>query len=780
MHLVASKGKLLWTRVNKLISIVLVVGIAAGMTISVVALFQDASDVQHWTIEATRAQAQLNFESAMLWREATSPKKGVLASANALIEQTQLQVGLFARQPSQHNLAQDMNKVLRCDRLALTAFGRGDRATAIRILDFEESSELSMVNRAVAATSASQDAAARSTTMIADLEVLSMMAFAALMTVLLFRKFSFTKLNSELRAAQERASAQARFRSVVVNSSDVLVVLDHNFDILYFTPSFERTLGHTLGTLRGTSFVSLLAEEDRFMVASDLESLRPGASPAITSRWRHLDGTYRSMESSVANLLEDPNVQAIVINARDVSERLVLEEQLMRSAFHDALTGLPNRALLYERLGSALRRAKPGRYVGLIYLDLDEFKSVNDTHGHAGGDELLRGVADRLVASVGVETTVARLAGDEFAIVYENIADPAMLEVQCELLVAALHTPFHLSFGEQAVHASMGAVLSSEEEIAEDELLRRADVAMYGAKRDARRHYALFDPEMEAALLERIAIKADLKVAIDNDGLTVYYQPVVDLGSGEVVGVEALVRWIHPERGMLPPVVFVPIAEESDLIFELGHQVLRKACLQMAEWNRQRPHAPLTLNVNLSVREFEQDDLVERVAEVLTESGIDPAVLTLELTETILMTHPERLVAALEGLRSLGLRIAIDDFGTGYSSLSYLENLPVDSLKIDKSFTDHLLSDEPPVTLRTIMQLGRDLRLKIVAEGIEEARQADTLVELGCTYGQGFHFAKPLAAHELAPRILRGAGGGEPTKRFRAPAGEAVTEGDRP
>jgi diguanylate cyclase (GGDEF)-like protein/PAS domain S-box-containing protein len=780
MHLVAAQWKQLWTRLSKVISIVLVVGIAAGMTVSVVALFQQATDVQHWTIQATRAQAQLDFESAMLWREATSPKKGLLNSAGALIAQTQRQVDLFARQPSLHVLVRDMNKVLRCDRLELAAFHRGDRATAVAILDGEEATELDTVNRAVAATSASQDAAARSTTMIADLEVLSMMAFAALMTVLLFRKFSFTKLSSELRAAQERASAQARFRSVVVNSSDLLVVLDDKFDILYFTPSFERTLGHSLATLRGTSFVSLVAEEDRYVVAADLASLKPGASPAVTSRWRHVDGTYRSMESSFTNLLKDPDVRAIVINARDVTERLVLEEQLMRSAFHDALTGLPNRALLYERLGSALRRVKPDHCVGLIYLDLDDFKSVNDTHGHSAGDELLRAVGDRLVASVGAEATVARLAGDEFVIVLEEVADQVALEERCADLIHDMHTPFHLSFGELVALVSLGAAISTEEALAEDELLRRADVAMYGAKKDTRRHYALFDPEMEAALLERLAIKSDLKAAIEADALTVYYQPVVDLGSGEVVGVEALVRWIHPERGMLPPVVFVPIAEESDLIFELGHQVLRKACLQMAEWNRQRPHAPLTLNVNLSVREFEQDNLVSRVAEVLAESGIDPAVVTLELTETILMAHPERLVSTLEGLRKLGLRIAIDDFGTGYSSLSYLENLPVDSLKIDKSFTDHLLSDEPPVTLRTIVQLGRDLRLKIVAEGIEEARQADSLVALGCTYGQGFHFAKPLAAHELAPRILRGIGNDEPSKRFRVPMDDTVIEGDRP
>jgi diguanylate cyclase (GGDEF)-like protein/PAS domain S-box-containing protein len=596
---------------------------------------------------------------------------------------------------------------------------------------------------------------AHATSLTADAETLAMMAFAALMTILLFRKFSTAKISSQLRAAHERERAQARFGTLIRSSSDVLILVDATFTITYVTPSFERTLGWSNDEVIGRSLPELIDTEDQVRLLEHLDA-QPGARlTSATLRWRHKEGSVRYLESVQTNLLNAPDIGALVINARDVTERHRLETELLHSAFHDALTKIPNRVLFTERLTSALRRHSNGdAEVAILFVDLDDFKTINDTLGHAVGDELLQAVADRLQGNLPEGETVARLAGDEFAILLET-KDHAQRyrEIALELL-EVLHQPYHLTDTSCTVLASIGGAKSSDQACTTEELLKHADVAMYVAKKDQLSSFAAFDEKMQEEILDRLSLKSDLKVGIERDELTVYYQPVIDLTTEQIVGVEALVRWIHPARGFLSPLTFIPIAEESGLIVPLGRFVQLTACTQMARWNMRYPERPLTLNVNLSVRELQEPGLVQQVAWVLEQSGLDPTLLTLELTETVVMSQLDTLTNKLHRLHDLGVRIAIDDFGTGYSSLSYLESLPVDALKIDKSFTDHLLSGDPPVTLKTIVQLGNDLHLKLVAEGIEEASQASSLVDLGCALGQGFHFARPLTAHDLEAEFL--------------------------
>ena len=460
------------------------------------------------------------------------------------------------------------------------------------------------------------------------------------------------------------------------------------------------------------------------------------------------------MESVATNLLNDPDVGAIVLNARDVTDRRELGEKLVHNAFHDTLTNLPNLALFAEHLEGALSRVQAEQQAVVPFVDLDDFKNINDTLGHSAGDAALVLAADRLREVSPIGSTVARLAGDEFAVLMENLSLGFDLQRSVGDMLSQLGQPYVIGGSKLLVSASIGVAASGQGVYDAEELLRNADIAMYVAKKSGKARAAFYDPTMHDDIIDRLRLKADLGAAIERDEFLVLYQPVVALDGGEIVGVEALVRWIHPSRGMIAPLKFIPLAEENDLIVEIGRIVLTKACTQMAVWNLLRGAKQLSLNVNLSVRELIRDDLVDFVKATLDTTGLDPCCLVLEITETMLMAKLSSVAERFGELHALGVRIAIDDFGTGYSSLSYLENLPVDSIKIDKSFVDSLLKGENPVTLRTIIQLGNELKLKLVAEGIEEAMQAKSLIELGCEFGQGFHFARPLPPSEVEQLIF--------------------------
>lgn len=426
--------------------------------------------------------------------------------------------------------------------------------------------------------------------------------------------------------------------------------------------------------------------------------------------------------------------------------------EAMYQAFHDSLTGLASRALFLDRLRHGLAGAQRSKTtLGLLFIDLDRFKMVNDTLGHAAGDQLLVEVADRVRGCLRASDTAARFGGDEFAVLLQDTTVVGA-QIVADRIIEAVRAPYTISDREVFINASIGISLSDAALGDENELLRAADVAMYQAKRHGKGRHQLFEPGMHAVLMERLDLEADLRRAIDNAEFVLQYQPIVALDTGRIVTVEALVRWHHPSRGMVPPLDFIPLAEETGLILPLGQWVLEAACRQAADWQRERrTDQPLSVSVNLSARQLEQRDVAARVSHALIESGLDAACLVLEITESLLMQDREDTIATLTELRTLGIRLAIDDFGTGYSSLSYLRQFPIDILKIDKSFVDGIgAGPEASAFARAIVRLGQTLHLEMVAEGIEERAQVEELRRASCQFGQGYYFARPLPAEQIS------------------------------
>jgi diguanylate cyclase (GGDEF)-like protein len=417
-------------------------------------------------------------------------------------------------------------------------------------------------------------------------------------------------------------------------------------------------------------------------------------------------------------------------------------------ALHDALTGLPNRALLADRIEHAQQRRDP-RALALLFVDLDTFKAVNDNFGHTLGDQLLVAVSDRLRSCLRAGDTVARLGGDEFAILLESLAAPADALLVAQRLLDALAGPFVLPDRQLRCTASIGVALSMSDSIPPDDLLRNADIAMYAAKRGGRARYEVFEPELRSEVLDRIELEHGLTRALEYNEFVLHYQPVVDLGTGRVQGMEALVRWQHPHRGLLLPGEFIAVAEESGAIVPMGTWVLEEACRQTAAWNKDRGldgHEPLALSVNLSPKQLE-DGVVEVVNGALRRSGLGASSLTLEITENVIVQDSEEHLSRLQALRALGVRIAVDDFGTGYSSLSYLRRLPMDVVKIDRSFVNALTDGAEDVALvDAIVRLCRALNLDLIAEGVESHAQVEALRELGVQTAQGYEFARPASA----------------------------------
>ena len=420
----------------------------------------------------------------------------------------------------------------------------------------------------------------------------------------------------------------------------------------------------------------------------------------------------------------------------------------LHQAFHDPLTDLPNRALFVDRLEQGMRRARRSRtQLAVLFLDVDRFKIVNDSLGHAAGDELLREVGARLLTSIRPGDTAARFGGDEFAILLEDVDSREDAEHIAMRILLALRTPLPVAGRDVFVTASIG--ISMDADCAED-AIRDADLAMYRAKGQGKGRYVVFEPFMHAAVVERASLEADLQRVIERDELVLHYQPVVALETTELVGVEALVRWRHPERGLIQPDAFIPLAEETQLMGEIGRWIMIEACRQAAAWQHARP---LRLSVNLSACQLGSAGLVADVEAALAISDLAPSSLVLEITETALMRDVEQTITCLEGLKRLGILLAVDDFGTGYSSLDYLRRFPIDMLKIDKAFVDDLVGGDSKLA-QAIIDLGDSFGLQVVAEGIEHESQRRRLLELGCRLGQGYHFARPMPAGKLA-QLLR-------------------------
>ena len=472
------------------------------------------------------------------------------------------------------------------------------------------------------------------------------------------------------------------------------------------------------------------------------------------------DGSEYVLDWHIVPLRDDAGgITHWLAGQRDITKRKSLEESLRYQALHDPLTGLPNRLLFMDRLEHALSLAsRQTRLIMVLFVDLDDFKVVNDSLGHEAGDTLLVAVAKRLGACLRPEDTVARFGGDEFAVLLEDITVTSDADRAAERIVEGLRKPFVIEGREISISPSIGIVSATSSHDRPKDLLRKADIAMYVAKGKGKARYEVFDSTMNVRALERLELENDLRRAIERGELRVHYQPKVLVGTGKIVGTEALVRWEHPERGLLPPVAFIPIAEETDLIVPLGRWVLTEACRQTREWQELYPSdSPWVVCVNLSGRQLRHPELVKDVGRALQETGLEPENLDLEITESVLIEDQLSNLTTLRELKRLGVKLIIDDFGTDYSSLSYLKRLPADFLKIDRSFIGGLGEDpKDEGIVSAVIDLARVLGMEEIAEGVETTEQAAYLRELGCRFAQGYLFSKPLPAEEIGALLATG------------------------
>jgi diguanylate cyclase (GGDEF)-like protein/PAS domain S-box-containing protein len=561
-----------------------------------------------------------------------------------------------------------------------------------------------------------------------------------------------------------RRQSEARFRSLVAHSSDLITVLDAHGTVTYQSPSIQRVLGYRAEEIEGSDFARLLRESDRprlaQIVAGVGEAYVGGGAEThvIECSLRHRDGTWLEFEVQHTDLLQDEHVRGVVLNSRDVSERKAFEDQLAHQAFHDPVTSLANRALFADRVEHSIKRlSRGGPAIGVMFIDLDDFKTVNDSLGHAAGDVVLQEVGRRLQGAVRPADTVARFGGDEFAILLDGIADSAEAADVAGRILRVLELEYDIDGKQVYPRASLGICLAGQEfgSSGAEELLRNADVAMYMAKRDSKGSYRVFEPAMHERVVERLELQTELQRALELDQLEIHYQPVVRLDERADYGVEALLRWMHPTRGTIPPLQFIPLAEETGQIISIGRWVLQEACRQGALLHERFPRTPpLTMSVNLSVKQLQSEVIVDDVREALEASGLPSTALVLEITESVMMADTDLAVRRLQELKSLGVLLAMDDFGTGYSSLSYLSRFPVDILKMDRSFlsTEH----EESGLIAAIIALGTSLSLDVVAEGIELPEQIASLRDLGCDLGQGFLFAKPMNHEALVEYLVNG------------------------
>jgi len=559
-------------------------------------------------------------------------------------------------------------------------------------------------------------------------------------------------IEEALRASEER------FRAVIETASDAFVSVDVDGTIIEWNRKAEETFGWVRDEVVGQRLATTIVPESSRQAHEQgfQRFLRTGASsvvglPLEVNAVRR-DGVEFPVELSVW-VTVNQGVQRVNAFVRDTSDRKALEA-VTHQAFHDPLTDLANRALFTDRVAAALARRGDSATttVAVLLLDLDDFKTVNDSLGHAAGDELLVAVATRLRTCVRPDDTLARLAGDEFAILLDELDDQNDAVAVATRVGKRLEAPFEIEAMEIAVRASIGISLGQEPDARPEDLMRDADVAMYEAKGRGKGGYRVFEPHMRQAVVKRMELKADLRHALERGELHVRYQPYISLDDESIVGAEALLRWDHAERGLIPPVDFIPLAEEMGLIVPIGRWVLGEACRQGVEWAQRWPSVgPLTLSVNVSARQLQDRRFVGEVAEIVAEHGLPPERLVLELTESSLVEDPDQAVRRLRELRELGIRLAIDDFGTGYSSLGYLQRYPIEILKVHRAFVAELgRHPEEPALAKAILQLARHLGMQTIAEGVEDAAQVTALRELGCAYAQGYHFARPLTADEFS------------------------------
>jgi diguanylate cyclase (GGDEF)-like protein/PAS domain S-box-containing protein len=568
-------------------------------------------------------------------------------------------------------------------------------------------------------------------------------------------------------------------QAVFEHSALGIARLDRSSRIVEVNGAFERFFGRSRQDLSGRALREFAVAEDSEAIVTLVAEVGAvhHASASREIRFVRPDAAI-AWGSIVLSRAGDARDDGLIAVVQDVSERKALEATLLHQAFHDSLTGLANRALFRDRIDHALDRStrEPER-IGVLFIDLDDFKAINDTHGHAAGDRVLQSVGAVLLNATRGCDTVSRLGGDEFAVLLERVNQDEGPEVAAQRIVNSLARPIEAVTGQRVnVSASIGIALRDNAET-RDELMRNADVALYEAKTQSRGRWIVYNPAMHAALVDKVSLEADLRAAIERCQLahrpglektgtyprfgdtssqtqiSLAYQPIVDMTSDTITGFEALVRWAHPERGIITPSTFIPVAEESGLVMALGRWVLRTACHQASVWNSRGVEAPITVTVNLSGRQLQDEGLAFDVEAALRESGLDPSCLILEMTESVIMHESTSALARLHEVKALGVRIAIDDFGTGYSSLSHLQQFPVDILKIDRSFLQRMHQGPNDAALiRTIIALAKLLSLRTIAEGVEDCEQQEQLRTLGCDSAQGFLFGRPMSADEVDAR----------------------------
>ena len=552
----------------------------------------------------------------------------------------------------------------------------------------------------------------------------------------------------------ERAleASEARFRVLTESGLDLISVLSEDGAILYQSPALRNLLGYEPAETVGRNVFDLVHREDADQARQAFRRIletRHFREP-LEFRIRNREGAWRTFESLGTNCVDNPHIRGVVFNSRDVTDRKAIQQRIQHLAYHDNLTGLPNRGLLQDRLAHSIARAdRTGRKVAVLFIDLDNFKNINDTLGHDVGDELLRQVARRLGECVRAGDTIARQGGDEFIVLLDNLEDGRGASVVAQKILNSLRAAFPLGGTEQHVSGSVGIAVYPEDGKDAQTLMKNADTAMFHGKGIGKNTYQYFTAQMNIAVKRRMTLESALRRAVMQKDFVLHYQPQVNLDTGEIVAVESLVRWKTEDSGTVMPGDFIPLAEETGLINEIGEWVLREACRQNKEWQA-RGLAPRRMAVNLSARQFADKAFLDTVTRVLQETGLDPKWLELEITESQVMRQTEGMILLLNRLAEMGVHLAIDDFGTGYSSLSYLKRLPIQKLKIDQSFIRDITVDPNDTAIVVaIISMARSLDLETIAEGVETAGQLALLRAKECRVGQGFFFSAPVSAENL-------------------------------
>ncbi len=558
-------------------------------------------------------------------------------------------------------------------------------------------------------------------------------------------------ITGKKRVEQALRDSEERFRAIVQHAWDVIVTLDMRMHINYVSSRIQSMLGYEPDELLGKPALELIHASDLPQVQVAFAGMLARSSPGAPTefRFRHRRGYWTEVEAVATNLSEYPGVRGILVVVRDVSERKQVEERIHHLAYHDSLTGLPNRALLTEQATLILAlTARRKSSLALLFCDLDYFKDINDSLGHVVGDLLLMQVANQLKRALRNTDTLARLGGDEFIVLLPELERDGATQVADKILTV-LREPVVLGDHRFALTGSIGISLYPDDGANFQELLKNADTAMYQAKQDGRNAFRFYNPAMHAASLERLELMSALRKAIQTGQLRTYFQPKVCLADGRVVGAEALVRWQHPEQGLILPGRFIPVAENNDLIVAIGNWVLEDTCRQLAAW-RAAGLPRLSVAVNLAAQHFRESNLVQELEKLLERYELPHAALELELTESTILDTGSETMNTLRELKRLGFNLAIDDFGTGYSSLAYLKNLPIDSLKIDRSFVRDLTTNPDDRAISAIIvTLGHSLGLVVVAEGVETEQQRVILLQQGCDFAQGYLFSPPLPAADF-------------------------------